>query len=394
MYKFTVGVLAMTVTATLGTWQYLSAQEQGLAGLSPTQLRGYFTHVPWDGGTHSDASFQTLAGLTIPMFSYSVTSTKDNTARTGTMVGTSPFTTPLAGTTINAVIIPVRVIVGASIFDPTLPDLCDLSISTVSRFVSSPLVQNVPNLTMNGVNVGTTQWVNGFRRAEFWKQINGSSAYQNTISYRLALSSTVIAGSHGTTYSSGCTQLGIVSNTWLDNYLKNTLMPSLTASGVIGPTQFAIFLVRNVVQSVLDPPSISNCCILGYHGATGNPIQTYAVVSWDTTGDFGGVADGSISGHELGEWIDDPLGTNPTPAWGNIGQVSGCQTNLEVGDPLSGKLMPGYTLGGKTFHMQELAFFSWFFNKTGATSLGAGGTFSSNATFHGPSKVCPPGGTN
>ena len=104
-------------------------------------------------------------------------------------------------------------------------------------------------------------------------------------------------------------------------------------------------------------------------------------------------ADASVASHEIAEWFDDPLGTNPTPAWGNIGQVSGCQGNLEVGDPLSGTLMPGISLNGKTYHMQEQAFFSWFFNSSGTASLGAGGKFSSNGKFTGPSKACPPGGT-
>jgi hypothetical protein len=155
-----------------------------------------------------------------------------------------------------------------------------------------------------------------------------------------------------------------------------------------------VFLLSNVVESLTDPPTLSNCCILGYHGATGNPVQTYSPMNWDTTGDFGlRVADASTSSHEIGEFMDDPLGTNPTPAWGHIGQVGGCQGNLEVGDPLSGTLMPGITLGGKTYHLQELAFFSWYFNRNGVPSLGAGGKFSSNGTFSGPSKPCPPGGT-
>ena len=61
--------------------------------------------------------------------------------------------------------------------------------------------------------------------------------------------------------------------------------------------------------------------------------------------------------HEVNEWINDPGGANPTPAWGNIGQVAGCQANLEDGDPLSGTLMPTVTLNGFTYHLQELAFF-------------------------------------
>jgi hypothetical protein len=148
------------------------------------------------------------------------------------------------------------------------------------------------------------------------------------------------------------------------------------------------------VQSNVDPPLVNQCCILGFHGAAGSPVQTYSPMDWDTSGLFSGTGDGSVSSHEIGEWMDDPLGTNATPAWGNVGQVSGCQTNLEVGDPLSGKLMPAYTLGGKAFHMQELGFFSWYFNKAGVASTGTGGKFSSNGTFSGASKACPPGGTN
>jgi hypothetical protein len=106
------------------------------------------------------------------------------------------------------------------------------------------------------------------------------------------------------------------------------------------------------------------------------------------------VSDASIASHEIGEWMDDPLAYNATPPWGNVGQVSGCQGNWEVGDPLSGVLMPPITMNGKEYQMQELAFFSWYFNKDGAPSVGAGGKFSSNGTFQGPAKACPPGGTN
>jgi hypothetical protein len=72
--------------------------------------------------------------------------------------------------------------------------------------------------------------------------------------------------------------------------------------------------------------------------------------------------------------MDDPLTTNATPAWGKVGQVVGCQGNLEVGDPLSGTLYPSYT-----YHLQELAFFSWFFRQP--SPFGAGGPFSNNGTF-------------
>ena len=88
----------------------------------------------------------------------------------------------------------------------------------------------------------------------------------------------------------------------------------------------------------------------------------------------------------MAELLDDPLVEDATggvgfgtPAWGNVGQVSGCQSNLEVGDPLTGTpfgtpRMPN----GVTYHPQELAFFSWFF---GPPSIGAGLYYSNNRSF-------------
>ena len=102
--------------------------------------------------------------------------------------------------------------------------------------------------------------------------------------------------------------------------------------------------------------------------------------------------------HELLEWINDPSINNLVPEWGNIGQVGGCtaagtgQDNLETGDPLSGTEMPGVLMpNGITYHSQENAFFSWFLP---GTFVGAGSKYSSNGTFVGFAKSCPPGGTN
>jgi len=69
----------------------------------------------------------------------------------------------------------------------------------------------------------------------------------------------------------------------------------------------------------------------------------------------------------VAEWLDDPNIGNKTPAWGHIGQVSGCQGNLEVGDPLSGTVST-VNLSGMTYHLQDLAFTSWFYQQDPPTS--------------------------
>ena len=59
--------------------------------------------------------------------------------------------------------------------------------------------------------------------------------------------------------------------------------------------------------------------------------------------------------------------------------MAGCQNNLEVGDPLSGtNFSPIGGRNGYTYHLQELAFFSWFF---GPPSIAVNGWYSDNGTF-------------
>jgi len=58
------------------------------------------------------------------------------------------------------------------------------------------------------------------------------------------------------------------------------------------------------------------------------------------------------------------------------------------GSPASGRDHP---LQKDSNDESELAYFSWFY---GGASLGTGGKFSSNGTFAGAAKLCPPGGTN
>jgi hypothetical protein len=184
-----------------------------------------------------------------------------------------------------------------------------------------------------------------------------------------------------------CGPLGIVDINWFDNYITTTILPALASKG-IKPSTFPLLLVHNVVWAS-PVTNLNDCCILGYHGATGLPLQTYSPADFDTTGLFGsGIQDTAILSHEIAEWMNDPFGDNQTPLWGNTGQVAGaCQGNLEVGDPLTGTLAPPIVMAnGYTYHLQELAFFSWFF---GTPPTGIHGWFSDNSTFlHDAGPVC------
>ncbi len=80
-------------------------------------------------------------------------------------MGTSPLRhSAQLSSTIDAVVVPIIFEIGSSTFDPTAPNYCgvEAGISAVNNFNASPLVTPVPNLTLNGVNVGNVQYVNEF----------------------------------------------------------------------------------------------------------------------------------------------------------------------------------------------------------------------------------------
>ena len=82
--------------------------------------------------------------------------------------------------------------------------------------------------------------------------------------------------------------------------------------------------------------------------------------------------DVSSLSHEVAEWQDDPFGNNPTKPWGHIGQVAGCQNNLEVGDVIEGlpdSTFPMTMPNGFTYHPQNEALLSYFARQTHSTAI-------------------------
>jgi hypothetical protein len=278
---------------------------------------------------------------------------------------------------------------GVTTMDPTVANsdcLTPPNDVPLRLFRQSPIVRRA-HFAFGGTVVGDTQYLDAFQRANFWAYDKGHQYHvllnPVTTTKTVYINVPAADGLALATSSLGppdfCSPLGIVDINWFDSYLDSTVIPSLYAQGV-NPGSFPIFLLANVVAAVAPITNLADCCYLGYHGTTGLPIQTYSPMDFDTTGLFGpNVFDTSIASHEVGEWMDDPYGDNPVPAWGHIGQQPGCQTNLEVGDPLTGTDIPNVTMrNGYSYHLQELAFFSWFF---GAPSIAVNGWFSNNDTF-------------
>jgi hypothetical protein len=350
-----------------------------------------FSVKPLEGADLNQIQSDSDAGTGLKVWTYNVTSTRTGSKGkkfSGVMVGNSPITTN--GTTTTTVyVVPIIFDIGGDTFDPTVPDTACLGGKVpLTVLKNSPMVVATHDFKVNGVDEGKTQYSDAFQRANFSKDVVAmGGTYHNKLAYKFLSAITISPGSsHSALFSVSGTPCrstyGGVEINWFDSHLTGTVIPSLAADGV-GPKNLVTFMLYNTTMYIT---TTSNCCVGGYHGAFGTPAQTYSPFQFDTVGIFGvGSEDTDIMAHEVDEWQDDPFGNNATPAWGHVGQQTGCQTNLEVGDPLTGKNYPNVTINSYTYHLQELAFFSWFF---GPPSIGAGGKFSDNGTFTAAQGPC------
>ncbi len=344
--------------------------------------------------TQAQARASARAGTTVPEYTASVKVGTQNF--TYTIVGKNPaIKVANPATTVKAVLIPVIMkFSNGENWNPAKADSCDPGASALARTQKSPVFAS-QSWKFGATSVGAGQYIDAFQRAEFWKfakptGINPGFHNKLTVTTLPAITINVpnaqaFVLTQGISCGNG--QVGATNIGWLDSRLQNVVIPSLASQGV-HTTTFPIFLLHNFVEL-----SGSQCCVLGYHNIFNTPAgaQTYGLAMYDNSGIFTGSSDISALSHEVGEWQNDPNTSgpnngNPTPSWGNIGQVSGCQANLEVGDPLSGTIFND-TLNGFTYHPQELAFFSWFYHQS--PSLGVNGWYSDKGKFKSFAAPCP-----
>jgi len=346
-----------------------------------SQWHAEFRTVPPHGINWSTLQQQADAGATLPSYTNSVKSPLDGNTYTYTILGTDPTKT-LASTNITYVPIALRFhFSNGAVLDPTQPG-CNDTVSVEKRFYKGPLFKNV-SLTSNGVSLPKTQYEDAFMHAEFWNYVSSNpTAYHVLLKKAKKAKLTVLditAPSGSTAVAGACSganhDLGEIPYSSYVSIIENTANTYATT------TQLPIMLAYNVVQTS------GGCCIIGFHGAygRGSGTQVYATGSYTDPGEFGAIQDIYAWTHEIGETFNDPFVNNATPAWGHVGQVSGCQNNLEVGDPLTGTPAVTVPLHGFTYHGQELAFFDWFFR---TPSQGTGGKYSFAGTFTSAQGAC------
>jgi hypothetical protein len=321
----------------------LLAQDKPEMRLNPEAPRGHFVTLPArlrnDMLAASTARLQTWNGS----FNFSGRTVAYN------MVGAAPSANTTV--TIPVYIIPVKIVViqrsTKFTFDPTqvLPN----GNTVVQNTVASPIFDATTTYTLGGVNVGTTQYLDAFQRANFWGTVKN-----NPNSHLLLGGPTVLPvqtlsppANYGTAASPFGFNAGIVDINWFDSQL-----PMLITKLGIAPNALPIFLTYDVYLT-----QGGGCCIGGYHSSEGlisNP-QSYVHATYvDRPGVF--AQDVSALSHEIGEWVDDPLTVNYK------GNYTPCGA-LEVGDPLEGTAHFGgypYVLHGFTYNLQDLVMLPYF----------------------------------
>jgi hypothetical protein len=262
------------------------------------------------------------------------------------MVGTAPSTG--TSTTVQAFLIPIKLVVGSSTFDPQT--VLSNGLTTVANTVASPIFSSGVDFTSGGVDMGATQYVDAYQRANFWGTVSAHTGYHVLLGGPTILAETTLtvpkrSGTIGTPFGHTAAEVDI-------NYFDAQIQTIMKNTAAIQPNTLPIFIIYDTYLT-----QNHSCCIGGYHSSFGltSAPQSYAVFSYiDHPGDF--AQDVSALSHEVGEWMDDPLvvntGGNNTPCG-----------NLENGDPLENTANFGgfpYTLNGFTYNLQDLVTLPYF----------------------------------
>jgi hypothetical protein len=260
------------------------------------------------------------------------------------MVGTDP-TKGAVKTSVPVFIVPLKLTFADSgtVFDASAP-MIGLTQSALAAVQASPIISKA-RFKAGTVNVGTTQYVDAFQRANFWKSVGSASSNYHVL---LAPPTVLPTQSYDVPKNIGQTIPGVgghkrgildPNGSWIGANITAKIFKDFPQ---ITPGALTIFLTYNVFPSGA----------YGFHDIYGtSPLTalTYTYVSYLEPYSQPIDADISTLAHEIGEWVDDPYVNNNTP----------CGTLLEVGDPLNTAIFTVKS-NGQTWHPQDLAMLGYF----------------------------------
>lgn len=397
------------------TWVFILASSAALVALVVASFAFLATHgatpasaAAGGGDSIGTAKYLTDGGagtispsaVTIPNWGSSFTDPTNGVTYAYSMVGANPASN--SSTTVPFVIIPMDFTFASAPagVDPTLAGS-----SKVDATIASPMFTGTANIgkaskTASAAPAGvapqprmeqepsdTTQIGDAFVRAQ-WNKVG--TGYHVLLGSPTVLPAASIAVPSNQGFmlvgSVSHARIGLMSYSWFSSQLHN-LMNSLH----ISPTVVPLFLVYDTFLYI---QTTSNCCVLGYHGATssinGNgkqQINTYMFASYSEQGIFSSNPGDKISyiqdihalSHEVSEWLDDPFINNAVNPWLTpTAPQYGCTSDLEVGDPVVGY---GFTVtmpSGATYHPEDEVFYSWFARQNPSISAAGYYTYLNN----------------
>lgn len=300
-----------------------------------------------------------------------------------TVVGSRPQDG--ASTTIATQILPISMLFEGYVDDKGAPIVLDPQ-------PLLPRVLNSPNFRSASYQTGFTQFGDAVQRAEF----HGSMAAEwhtllRTPQELKAVNIVVPRGmakvyrnpTNGAVYA-------LVDSSFFVSQLN-----TIVQMAQLRPDALAIILTNNVLLA--PEADVKRCCVLGFHtafdaGQLGNRrlVQTMVWASWVDSGILGGnFGDVTPLSHEIGEWFNDPFGSNQTPEWQHPLASLGCQSTLETADPVAA--LPGssfpVTIDGFTFHPQTQVLLPWF-TRQASDAIDGAYTFPDQHLLTSPSQAC------
>jgi len=362
----------------------------------------------------------------LPIWKYRTIAGQNRDYYSGYIVGSDP--TLAWSTTVSVPVVPVIVkVVSEEItwtFDPTQPDNACLPAGRTasSLFFDSPLFTQM-NWTMNGQFIPSTQYLDAEVRSEFWNYPGFAGQFAQRLNLAPTQFPPLVITVNGPLLwdrlGRECGGVPSLVNTTnppsAQGYVPYVLSygPWLTLDDLITQyvdtheiltSQFPVFLLYKTIIAFPFEEEVGSDAgggiAYGIHTVTWDG-HTYAIADFEENDFFGvHVLDTTAPSHEMGEWLHDPFVTpwgwqaNMTPPYGDTPDQPWCQNDFEVADPLNGTLITA-TYNAFTYHLNELAYFDWFYGGNSSTTpgvyhslYGAGGLYSSNGTFTQPATLC------
>jgi hypothetical protein len=253
-------------------------------------------------------------------------------------------------------------------------------------------VKNSPNFRSTVYQTGSTQLADAVQRAQFfssmaqdWHTLLGSPEVLKpvTITVPRGMARVLRNPSSGVVFA-------VVDSAFFISHL-NTIVQMAD----FRPDALGILLTNNVLLA--PEADLKRCCVLGFHtafdtGEQGNKrmVQTVLWASWTEQGVLGtNLGDVTALSHEIGEWMNDPFGSNIVPAWQHLVAGLGCQSTLETADPvaaLPNSTVP-ITVDGFTFHPQTQVLLPWF-TRQASDAIDGVYSFPDTHLLTGPSQPC------